>query len=442
VTLALPQDVQAEAFDFPVHLFEERVHHIPRLRPDAELLERAAEWLAASRRPLLICGGGVLYSEAAEALDQFARQTGVPVAETQAGKGVLRWDHPQCVGPLGAAGGLAANRLAREADLVLAVGTRLGDFATASKTAFGDPNVRFVAINAAELDAHKHAALPLVCDARVGLEELGRALAARAYRVPAAYEARAEALREEWNGEVERVRRTGGGSTISQAEVIGLVNEAAAPEDTVVCAAGGLPGDLLKLWRTSRPGGYHLEYGYSTMGYEIAGGLGVKLAVPEREVFVMVGDGSYLMLSGELATSIQEGLKLIVVLLDNHGFACIDGLTRECGGDNHFNQFRLRDPASGLYDGPALPIDYAANAASLGAHVIRAQGRDGVAAALAEARRADRTTVVVIEIDPSVRVRGYESWWDVPIAEVSESERVQAARQAYEERRAGERWFV
>ena len=442
VTLCLPQDVQTEAFDYPASFFEPRVHHVPRPRPDRAALLRAADWIAASDRPLLVCGGGVLYSEASDALAAFAERTGIPVVETQAGKGALPWDHPQNAGPVGSNGGLAANRLAREADLVLVVGSRLSDFVTASKTAFQHPDVRFVGLNVAEFDAAKHAALPLVADARVGLEELCDALVGRGYRVAEEHAARLAAWREEWQAELDRVRHLGNAPLISQGEVVGLVNDAAGPDGVVVCAAGGLPGDLLKLWRTSRPGGYHLEYGYSCMGYEIAGGLGVKMATPESDVYVMVGDGSYLMLNSDLATSIQEGLKLTVVLLDNHGFGCIHGLSRATGGDNTFNQFRFRDPATGQLTGDHLPIDLAANAASLGAHVIRADGAADLQRALEEARRADRTTVIVVEVDPDVTVPGYESWWDVPVAEVAESERTRGARREYEERRRAERWFV
>lgn len=442
VTLALPQDVQTEAFDYPEHLFERRVHHIRRDRPDRELIRRAAEWIATSQRPLLICGGGVLYSEASQALDAFVRLTGIPVAETQAGKGALPWNHPQVVGPLGSNGGLAANRLAREADLVIAVGTRLGDFVTASKTAFQDPSLRFINLNVAEFDAHKHAALPLVGDARVGLEELTEAVSGLRYPVPTAYRARVEALRGEWNAEVDRVRELIGRPTISQGQVIGIVNDLAPPDATVVCAAGGLPGDLLKLWRTQRPATYHLEYGYSCMGYEIAGGLGVKLAAPESEVYVMVGDGSYLMLNSELVTAVQEGIKLTVILLDNHGFNCIHGLSAHCGGQNTFNQFRFRDPISGLLDGPPLPIDYVANAASLGARAVRAHRAEDLMAELESARQSDRTTVIVIEVDGNVGVPSYESWWDVPVAAVSESDSVGQARATYERQRTLERWLV
>ena len=442
VTLALPQDVQAEAFDYPQALLEKHVWHIQRTPPDAALLQRAVDWIASSQRPLLICGGGVLYSEAWSALDRFVRATGVPVAETQAGKGALAWNHPQQVGPIGATGGTAANLLAAEADLVIAVGTRLGDFTTASKTAFANPAVRFVNLNVTELDAYKHAALPLVADARVGLELLAQAVGARNVRVGSEYAQRIAQLKQEWDAEVDRLRQLANQPLISQAEVIGAVNDAAGPEDVVVCAAGGLPGDLHKLWRAATPGSYHLEYGYSCMGYEIAGGLGVKLARPDREVFVMVGDGSYLMLSAELATSIQEGLKLVVVLLDNHGFGCIHGLAESCGAHDQFNQFRFRDAASGLLTGEPLPIDFAANAASLGANVICARDRAELERALEDAKAARRTTVIVVEVAADVRVPSYAAWWDVPVAAVSESERVQAARREYETQQQRERWFV
>lgn len=438
VTVALPQDVQAEAFNFPKEFLEKRVYRIQRSRPDAEVLKTAVEWIAQSKQPIVICGGGVLYSEAAEALDRFANATGIPVCETQAGKGALAWDHPCNVGPVGSTGGTAANILARDADLVIAVGTRLSDFTTASKTAFQHPDVRFINLNVTELDAYKHAALPFVADARVGLELLTEALQERRYKSSRDF----QNVRRAWNEEVERQRSASGGQLLTQAEVIGVVNDAAEPEDVVVCAAGGLPGDLLKLWRAQRPGSYHLEYGYSCMGYEIAGGLGVKLARPDNEVFVMVGDGSYLMLSGELTTSIQEGLKLTVVLLDNHGFNCIHGLAGSCGAHNTFNQFRFRDAANGQLTGEPLPIDFAANAASLGAEVLCPKDRNGLVEALRQARANTRTTVIVLEVEAEARVPGYESWWDVPIAAVSASESVQKARREYEAQRSRERWFV
>jgi len=442
VTLALPQDVQAEAFDYPLSLFEPYVSHVPRARPDRGALDRAADALAGSARPLVVVGGGVLYSDASERLDVFVRRFGLPVVETQAGKGALPWDHPCQMGPLGVTGGSAANRLAKDADLVLAVGTRLSDFTTASWTAWQHPDVRFAAINVAELDAAKAGAIALVADARAGLEELEQALGERAWAgVDGERRAFADRLRNEWNAEVDRVLHLAAPVHISQPEAIRRVAEAAGPDDTVVCAAGSLPGDLHKLWRTQRPGTYHLEYGYSTMGYEIAGGLGVKLAAPDHEVFVLVGDGSYLMLSGEIATAVQEGLKLIVVVLENHAFQSIHNLSHASGGRNDFNSFRRRDPATGRYTGPALPLDFAANARSLGARAVAARKPEELAAALAEAKRADGTTVIVTEVDPSVAVPGYESWWDVPIAEVSTSEAVQEARAAYVRNVAMERRF-
>ncbi|MGH2513728.1 MAG: 3D-(3,5/4)-trihydroxycyclohexane-1,2-dione acylhydrolase (decyclizing) [Candidatus Limnocylindrales bacterium] len=443
VTLALPQDVQAEAFDFPGELFEPRIQHIPRARPDAATLDRAADLLAAARQPLIVAGGGVLYSEASAALATFSERFGVPLVETQAGKGSLPWDHPLQLGPIGVTGGSAGNAAASEADVVIAVGTRLADFTTASWTAFQDPAVRFIALNVAEFDAAKAGAVALVGDARAGLLELHDALLARGWAgVEPERRAATERLRDGWNDEVERVRHLAGQIHLSQPEVIRLVNEAARPGDVVIQAAGGLPGDLHKLWRTERPGDYHVEYGYSTMGYEIAGGLGVKMAMPGSEVFVMVGDGSYLMLASELATSIQEGLRLTVVLLDNHGFQCIQDLSGACGGHNDFNAFHFRDPATGRLSGPNLPIDFAANAASLGALVVRAAGAADLQAALVAARSAERTTVIVVEVDPSVKVPSYDSWWDVPVAAVSSSTSVREARRQYDAQVVRERRFV
>ena len=443
VTLALPQDVQAEAYDFPRLLLDPRVHHIPRARPDHPALGRAADAIAASQRPLVVVGGGLIYSDASAALDLFVRRFGLPVVETQAGKGSLPWDHPLQMGPIGVTGGSAANRLAQDADLVIAIGTRLADFTTASWTAWQDPDVRFVSVNVAELDAAKAAARPLIADARVGIEELAAALEERDWSgVTGDRRAFAERLRTDWNAEVDRVLHLASPTQMSQPEAIRIVAEASGPADTVVCAAGSLPGDLHKLWRASRPGTYHLEYGYSTMGYEIAGGLGVKLAAPADEVFVLVGDGSYLMLSGEIATAVQEGLKLIVVVLENHAFQSIHNLSRASGGRNPFNTFRRRDPATGGYTGDHLPLDLAANARSLGADAIVASDPAALAEALASAARSDRTTVIVAAIDPSVSVPDYGGWWDVPIAEVSISDPVRQARAAHIEGVAKERRFL
>jgi 3D-(3,5/4)-trihydroxycyclohexane-1,2-dione acylhydrolase (decyclizing) len=439
VTIAMPQDVQAEAFDYPEELFEKRVWNIPRPRGDASALQVAAARIRASRQPLLIAGGGVIYSQASEALSRFAAQTGIPVAETQAGKGSLCYDHPQEVGAIGVTGTPGANILAREADLVIGVGTRYSDFTTASKTAFQNPAVRFININVAEFDAYKHSALPLVADARVALEEL--AAAVRGYRVGAEYQERISRFRAEWEQEVDRIYNLRHGPPLSQGEVIGAVNRATGPRDVVVCAAGSLPGDLHKLWRTRDPNGYHLEYGYSCMGYEIAGGLGVKMADPSREVYVMVGDGSYLMMAQEIHTSVQEGCKLNIIVLDSHGFSSIGGLSRSVGCQGFGTEYRLR--RDGHLDGEINPVDYVANAASLGAIAIGVRTHQELEEALARSRSNPRTTVVVVEVDPyHARVPSYESWWDVPVAEVSPLETVQVARESYVEGRKRERYFL
>ncbi|MBS1807346.1 MAG: 3D-(3,5/4)-trihydroxycyclohexane-1,2-dione acylhydrolase (decyclizing) [Acidobacteria bacterium] len=440
VTLALPQDVQAEAWDYPEELFEKRVWQIARPLADRALLERATQMIRAARKPLIIAGGGVLYSEATDALARFAAQTGIPVGETQAGKGSLTFDHPQNLEAVGVTGTPGANIIAREADLVIAIGTRLSDFTTASKTAFQNPDVRFININIAEFDAHKHAALPVVGDARAVIEELSGALAG--YRVDDDYSSRIAVLKQQWEAEVERLFNLQHGPPISQGEVIGVVNNFSRPEDVVVCAAGSLPGDLHKLWRTRNPKGYHLEYGNSCMGYEIAGGVGVKLADPAREVYVMVGDGSYLMMAQEIVTSIAEGVKLTIVIHDNHGFSSIGGLSQSVGSAGFGTDYKYRQADTGQLDGEYLPVDLAANAASLGAHTIRATTREELQSALAEARRQDRTTAIVVEVDKEVRVPGYESWWDVPIAQVSEIEAVQRARAEYEKRVQDERYFL
>ena len=325
VTLALPQDVQAEAFDFPVEFLRHRVWHIPRPLPDPAALARAVELIRGSQRPLIVAGGGVIYSAATEELRAFAERTGIPVAETQAGKGALPFDHPSSLGAMGVTGTPGANLTAREADLVIGIGTRYSDFTTASRTAFQNPALRFVNLNVAELDALKHAATALVGDARATLEVLTDAL--REWEVAPEYRAAAARRNREWDREVERIYSLGHRPLLSQGEIVGAVDRSAGPRDVVVCAAGSLPGDLHKLWRSRDPKSYHVEYGYSCMGYEVAGGLGVKMAAPEREVYVLVGDGSWLMMSSELATAIQEGHKLLVVLIDNHGFASIGGLS-------------------------------------------------------------------------------------------------------------------
>jgi 3D-(3,5/4)-trihydroxycyclohexane-1,2-dione acylhydrolase (decyclizing) len=438
VTLSMPQDVQAEACEYPCAFLDKRVWNIPRSRGDAEAVRRARSLILSAKQPLLIAGGGVLYSEAARALDKFVAETGIPVAETQAGKGSLPYDHPQCLGAIGVTGTPGANLLARDADLIIGVGTRYSDFTTASKTAFQNPQVRFININVAEFDAGKHLGLPLVADARVALEELAQAL--QGYRVSREYAGRICRFREEWANEVDRLFDLKHKPGISQSEVIGIVNSVTEPRDVLVCAAGSLPGDLHKLWRARDPKGYHMEYGYSCMGYEIAGGLGVKMAAPDREVYVMVGDGSYLMMAQEIHTAIQEGFKLNIILLDNHGFASIGGLSEACGSGGFGTEYRYRD--NGSLSGAIVPVDFVANAASLGALAVRARSLDELKQALLDSKSSERTTVTVVEVDREPRVPGYESWWDVPIAEVSESEGVRAARRAYEAAVRRERHFL
>jgi len=444
VTLALPQDAQVEAWDWSEELLAPRTWVIPRPRPDASLLARAADRIASAARPMIVTGGGTIYSGATDALDAFATRFGIPVTETQAGKGALGWDHPFNLGAMGSAGGRAGNAIARDADLVIAIGTRLSDFPTMSWTSWQDPDVGFIAINAAEFDAAKAAAIPLVGDARATLEDLHAALNERGLEGPGAERlGHIEQLRREWNDEVDRVLHLTSDRDISQPEVIRLVNEAAGEDGVVVAAAGSLPGDLHKVWRATGPHSYHMEYGYSTMGYEIAGGMGVAMAEPDREVYVMLGDGSYLMLANEIATAYQEGISMTVVILDNHGFRCIHNLSGACGGDNAFNHFRVRDADTGSFTGEALPIDYAANAASLGAKVLTANTAAELQVALAEAREVKGGPVaIVVEVNPDPAVPDYESWWDVPVAEVSTSERVRQARKEYEASMANERSFV
>ncbi len=429
VTIGFPQDVQAEAYDYPASFFEPRTWTIARNRPDRESLIAAAQAVRAASRPLIIAGGGVHYSEATEALAAFARATGIPVGETQAGKGALPFDHPQAVGAIGATGTSAANRLARGADLVIAIGSRLSDFTTASHTAFNTDRVRFVSINVAELDAYKQNALPLVGDARVTLDELGAALAG--WRVGDGYAAQITEEREAWEHEVDRIYSPGDTPAIAQGEVIGILNDFTDPSDVVVCAAGSLPGDLHKLWRTRTPGSYHMEYGYSCMGYEIAGGLGVKMARPDRDVYVMVGDGSYLMMAQEIVTAVQERIKLTILVLDNHGFASIGGLSASVGCDGFGTRYKQRG-SSGELDGPCVDVDFVANAASMGARAVRAGTRDEIHAALEAARGYEGVSVIVVPVDREQRVGGYESWWDVPVAEVSPLPDVRRARSEYD----------
>lgn len=443
VTLSLPQDTQTEAHDYPVEFFNKRTWHIPRNRADSTALAEAAKWIRESKCPLIIAGGGVIYSGAEETLKQFVENTGIPVGVTMAGKGSLLYDNKLNLGAIGVTGNFAANRIAREVDLVIGIGTRYGDFTTASKTAFQNPDVRFVNINVAEFDAFKHSALPLLADARVTLEELMELL--KGYHVEKDYQQKARQLHKEWQEEVDRIYAIRNKPLPSQGELIGAVNELSEPDAVMINAAGSMPGDLHKLWRTRHSKNFHLEYGYSCMGYEIAGGLGIKMAAPKREVVVMAGDGSYLMLCNEIVTSIQEGYKLTIVLMDNRGFNSIGGLSRSLGQEGFGTRYaypvnnRLPNDTSDKVE--ALPVNLAMNARGLGAHVFECESYDDFVEAFKESKKTDRTTVIYIRNDRYVGVPGYESWWDVPVAEVSEMESVQKARKEWEQKSKLERFY-
>lgn len=427
-TVSIPQDVQAEAHDWPESLFAERTWHIARPLPERSVIARAAEVIASATKPLIVAGGGLHYSFAEEALAALAAQTGIPVAESQAGKGSLRYDHPQSVGAIGSTGTTAANALAAEADVIIGIGTRYSDFTSASRTAFNNPEVRFVNINVASLDSVKQGGISVVSDAREAIEALGPALAD--YTVSDEYRTRVTELAKEWDDTVSSVYATEDGVQLNQNQVIGLVNTLSDPRDVVVCAAGSMPGDLHKLWRTRDRKGYHVEYGFSCMGYEIAGGIGVRMGAPDRDVFIMVGDGSYLMMATEIATAVQEGVKVIPVLVQNHGFASIGGLSESLGSQRFGTDYRYRG-AQGRLDGDRLPVDLAANAASLGADVIKVATAAEFADAVKVAKAADVITVIYVETDPRIYAPDSFSWWDVPVSETSTLESTQTAYQRY-----------
>jgi len=420
VTLALCQDVQAQAGDWPSSFFEERTWIPRRPPPDARELGEAARVVRAARRPLVVCGGGVVYSDAAAALAAFCERHAVPSGETQAGKSALPASHALNLGGIGVTGTAAANTMAAEADLILAVGTRLSDFTTGSRALFQGKGRRIVALNVQPFDAGKQGALPLVADAREGLARLSEAL--EHWRAPREWTERALGARSEWLRTAAAFTAAADSSALpSDAQVIGAVRRAARASDVVVCAAGGLPGELHRHWQTEQPGGYHLEYGYSCMGYEIAGALGVKLADPSREVLVMVGDGSYLMLNSEIATSVRLNARLIIVLLDNGGFGCIERLQRSTGNAGFNNLRAAHDPAP----------DLVAHARSLGALSCAVKSTAELESAIAAARRADRTSVILIETDPAASTAAGGCWWDVPVPEVSERAEIRAARSEY-----------
>ena len=437
VTLAMPEDVQTEAFDVPDEFLEARVWTIYRQPPPLEAMVRAEELIRGAKRPLIVAGGGVIYSEATGALAEFVDATGIPVCETQAGRGALVSDHQLSLGGVGATGTAAANRVARQADLVIGIGTRWSDFTTASKSAFQDPGVRFVNVNVASFDAAKLSGLALVADARAALIALRELL--HGWRVEPKWEMRATEEAEWWTGEVRRIVSLPPqpGSPPSQASIIGAINDAAGDRGVVVCAAGSAPGDLHKLWRAHDPDGksYHVEYGYSCMGYEIPGGIGVKLAAPDRDVFVLIGDGSYLMLPGELVTAVAQRIPIVIVLVDNHGYASIGALSRSVGSHEFGTQ--LRDANDN-----ELPIDLAGNAASLGAEVMRVSNIDQLRGALDGASDVAYPVVIYIEADRHAAGLDSESWWDVPVAEVSDEPDVRAARDTYEQARRSQRTYL
>jgi 3D-(3,5/4)-trihydroxycyclohexane-1,2-dione acylhydrolase (decyclizing) len=424
VTLALPQDVQAQAWDYPRAFFETRIHAPTRGGADARQLAMAAELVGRAKQPIIIAGGGVHYSQACGELDRFASRHGIPVAETQAGKGALPWDHPLNLGAIGVTGSSAANELAARADVIIAVGTRLQDFTTASHTLFQNPQRRFVSINVCRHDVVKSDAVAVQGDALRTLGELDALLGEPRGRANLAQQV--AQLRASWHAAVDAATKDVGAALPSDAQVLGAVNRSIGPQGTVVCAAGGLPGELHKLWRAQDSDSYHLEYGYSCMGYEIAGGLGVKLAQPQRDVVVMVGDGSYLMMNSEIATSIAMGLKLTIVLLDNRGFGCINRLQGACGGE----------PFNNLLDERAPDIDFAAHARALGAHAQKVGGIRELEEALRTSRNIDRTVVLVIDTDPRQSTAAGGAWWDVAVPEVSNRANVTAAYESYRARLA------
>lgn len=437
VTLCLPQDVQTEAFEYPVSLFEKRIWTIPRMRADEDLYNQSVDLLKGAKKPFIISGGGVIYSDASRELSDLTNLTGIPVGETQAGKGALPFDHPANLGSIGVTGSSAANPTAEEADVVLLLGTRLNDFTTASKSQFQNPDVRFIHVNVCSMDAHKLSSLPLEADAKVTLKQFLKDL--NGYKIPEEYRTKIEERRNEWLAEMERVTSLPDNGSLQQPNVLKIVNDAVGKKSTVVCASGSPPGDLHKLWKTYEPGGYHLEYGYSCMGYEIAGGLGVKMARPDREVVVIVGDGSYQMLSSELATAMQEKIKITIVLLDNHGFGSIGSLSESIGSEGFGTNYRFREENSGHLDGNLIAVDFEMNARSYGVGVQSVKTYDGLIEALEKAIKADKTQVIVVPVDKTQRVPGYNSWWDVPVAEKTAMESVNKARENYEREKKKQR---
>ncbi|MFG2941763.1 3D-(3,5/4)-trihydroxycyclohexane-1,2-dione acylhydrolase (decyclizing) [Streptomyces sp. NPDC048282] len=440
VTLALPQDVQAEAYDWPVSLFRRRVWHVGRPGPEPAAVERAVALLCTAKKPLIVAGGGAVYSGAETALRAFAEATGIPVADTHAGKGAVPWDHPCAVGGIGSTGSYAANELAREADVVVGIGTRYSDFTTASHTVFGNPDVTFVNLNVARLDAVKHAAEPLVADARLGIQALAGAL--DGWEVEESYRRRTRELIARTREIEDACFTVGHGPLPAQTEILGALNDVLDDRAVVVNAAGSMPGDLQQLWRARDPKAYHVEYAYSCMGYEVAAGVGAKMADPSREVVVLVGDGSYLMMAQEIVTMVSEGLKVVIVLVQNHGFASIGALSESLGSQRFGTKYRYRNGDSGRLDGDVLPVDLAANASSLGADVLHATTVEEFRSAMDQAKAAARTTVVHVETDLHGPNPPGHAWWDVPVSEVSALDTTRAAYDTYTARKQTQRHYL
>lgn len=439
VTLAMPQDVQAEVYEFPAEFFKKRVWTIQRTRADKKILKQAVELIKKAKAPVIVAGGGVHYSEANAELKKLVNKTGIPVVETFAGKGALHFDEEQNLGAVGVTGTPGAIAVCEKTDVVIGIGTRYSDFTTISQSGFQHPSVQFININVCEFDAFKQSAVPIVADAKEVLAELIKELSD--YKVTDKYAASIKKHHAQWNKAVDKIYNQKSDGLTSQGEVIGAVNNGMNEKDIMVCAAGSLPGDLHKLWQTRSDKGFHLEYGYSCMGYEIAGGLGAKMADPSREVYVMVGDGSYLMMMQEIITSVQEGIKIIIVLLNNHGFASIGGLSNSLGSQGFGTHYKFRNKKTGQLDGGYLPVDLASNAESLGAIVLKANNIDELKESLIKAKQTDRTTVVYIETDREKRVGGY-AWWEVPISEVSQIKTINESYKKLTENRKKKKLYL
>ena len=441
VTLAMPHDVQAESYDFPLDFFEKRVWYIPRSSPDTSLINKAVKIIKNSKQPMIVCGGGVIYSEAEQELKKLIEQCGIPVAETFAGKGSLHYKNPLNLGAMGATGTKGASEISKNADVVIGIGTRYADFTSASKSAWQNPDVNFININIAELDAFKQSAIPLQGDAKQTIEILTNSL--KGYNTGKSYVKKIKQLNTEWDKIVDKVYSVDDHKKPVQSEYLGALNNFIEDRDVVVCAAGSAPGDLHKLWKTKNSKGFHLEYGNSCMGYEIPGGLGVKMADNSREVYVICGDASYLMLPTDIITTIQEGYKITIILINNQGYASIGGLSDSVGGEGFGTHFKYRNPETGQLDGDFLPVDLAKNAESLGAIVYKPKGISEYIDALSKAKKNERTTLIYVETIRDRKMAGYGySWWDVPVPEVSDSNEVQKIRKQYEKDKKLQKTYI